>query len=168
MKGKIIFKEEQSFVGTWMWYLVIGIAIVSVGGTIIGLVHTTDTEGIIGLVIAALVTGGIIILFFTSRLYISIDHNRLYYRYPPFVNTEKVITRDDVKEIYVRQYKPIWEYGGWGYRFRMRSGRALNVAGNTGLQLVTKNDKRILLGTQKPEEMERAVRRLKENWGIDG
>ena len=168
MKGKLIFKEEQSFVGTWMWYLVIGIAILSVGGTAVSLAYTADTEGIIGLVITAVVTGGIIVLFFTSKLYISIDQNSLYYRYPPFVNSEKVITKDDVKEIYVRKYKPILEYGGWGYRFRFRSGRALNVAGNVGLQFVAKNDKRILLGTQKPEELKQAVRRLKENWGIDG
>ncbi|WP_421764439.1 hypothetical protein [Ekhidna sp.] len=168
MKGKIIFKEEQSFVGTWMWYLVIGIAFFSVGGTIVGLYFTQDKEGIIGLIIAALVTGAVIALLFTSKLYISIDQNNLYYRYPPFVSTEKIISKDDVKEIYVRKYKPIREYGGWGYRLRLRSGRALNVSGNMGLQLVTKNNKRILLGTQKPEALKHAVRRLKENWGLDG
>lgn len=168
MKGKIIFKEEQSFVGTWMWYLVIGISLISVGGTALAVFYKQDTEGIVGLIIAATVTGGLILLFAFSKLYISIDQENLYYRYPPFVNREKTVSKNDVKEIYVREYKPIMEYGGWGYRFRFRSGKALNVAGNTGLQLITKNDKRILLGTQKPEEMERAVKRLKENWGIDG
>lgn len=168
MKGKIIFKEEQSFVGTWMWYLVIGISLFSVGGTILSLLQNPDNEGVIGLVIAAVVTGGIILLFSTSKLYISIDQEAIYYRYPPFVNNEKKITKADVDEIYVRKYRPIREYGGYGYRFRFRSGRAMNVAGNMGLQLNLKNNKRILIGTQKPEAMEQAVRRLKENWGIDG
>ncbi|WP_370089869.1 hypothetical protein [Ekhidna sp.] len=168
MKGKLIFKEEQSFVGTWMWYLVIGISLVSVGGTALAVFYRQDTEGIVGLIIAAIVTGGLVMLFIFSKLHISIDQENLYYRYPPFVNKEKKITKDDVKEIYIRQYSPIMEYGGWGYRISIRNGKALNVVGNTGLQLVTKNDKRILLGTQKSDELERAVRRLKENWGIDG
>lgn len=168
MKGKLLFKEEQSFIGTWMWYLVIGITLVAVGGTSIGLMLNKDDEGIIGLIISAIVTGGVVLLFSTSKLYVSIDQDHLYYRYPPFVNSEKRLSKDDLKEIYVRKYKPIMEYGGWGYRFRFRSGRAINVAGDTGLQLVLKNNKRLLIGTQKPAEMEYAVRRLKENWGLDG
>ena len=168
MKGKLIFKEEQSFVGTWTWYVVIGVTALSIGGTALGLMFTDKTEGMIGLIIAAIVTGGILVLFYTSKLYVSIDQDHLYYRYPPFVTSEKRISRDDVKEIYTRKYKPITEYGGWGYRFRLRSGRALNVAGNNGVQLVLKNNKRLLIGTQKPEQMNQAVRRLKENWGLDG
>ncbi|MEP1035162.1 hypothetical protein [Ekhidna sp.] len=168
MKGKLLFKEEQSFVGTWMWYLVIGILLVSIGGTAIGLMFNNDSEGIAGLIIAAVVTGGILVLFYTSKLYVTIDQNHLYYRYPPFVNSEKKVSKDDVKEIYVRKYKPIAEYGGWGYRFRFKSGRALNVAGDNGLQLRMQNNKRLLIGTQKPNEMRLAVRRLKENWGLDG
>ncbi|MEO9869378.1 hypothetical protein [Ekhidna sp.] len=168
MKGKLLFKEEQTFVGTWMWYLVIGISILSVGGTAVGLIYTQNNEGVIGLIIAAIVTGGIIALFYTSKLYTSIDQDTLYYRYPPFVGSERKILKEDVKEIYVRKYKPIREYGGYGYRFRFRSGRALNVSGNEGLQLVLQNNKRILIGTQRPQEMKQAVRRLKENWGLDG
>lgn len=168
MKGKLLFKEEQSFVGTWMWYLVIGISLLSVGGTAVGLFSTNDPEAIIGVVIAALVTGGIVILFYTSKLYVSMDQDHLYYRYPPFVNSEKMLSKDDVKEIYVRKYKPIAEYGGWGYKFRFKSGRVMNVAGDVGLQLVFKNNKKLLIGTQKPEAMKDAVRRLKDNWALDG
>lgn len=168
MKGKLIFKEEQSFVGTWMWYLVIGISVVSVGGTAVGLVFKHDTEGYVGLIIAAIVTIGLVLLFYTSKLSVSIDQDNLYYRFPPFVSGEKLLSQGDIKEMYVRKYKPIMEYGGWGYRFRFRSGRAMNVAGDVGLQLVLKNGKKLLIGTQKPEAMKEAVRRLKENWGLNG
>ena len=168
MKGKLLFKEEQSFMGTWMWYLVIGITILSIGGSVAGLLFSDKSEGIIGIIIAAIATGGIVVLFYTSKLYVSIDQNQIYYRYPPFVNSEKALSRDDIKEIYLRKYKPITEYGGWGYRFRFRSGRAMSVAGNVGLQILLKNDKRLLIGTQKPEAMKDAVRRLKDNWGLDG
>lgn len=168
MKGKLLFKEEQTFVGTWMWYLIIGISVVSVGGAAIGLVFKHDSEGYVGLIIAAIVTIGLVLLFYTSKLSVSIDQHNLYYRFPPFVNSEKLLSQGDIKELYVRKYKPIMEYGGWGYRFRFRSGRAINVAGDVGLQLVLKNGKKLLIGTQKPEAMKEAVRRLKENWGLNG
>lgn len=168
MKGKLIFEEEQSFVGTWMFYLVIGISVISIGGGMVMLLIHGKTEGIVGMVITALVLGGVVWLLAAARLHISIDEHNLYYRYPPFVSSEKTITKNDVNDIYVRKYRAIWEYGGWGYRFRFRSGRALTVAGEHGVQLETTNNKHILIGTQKPEEMERAIRRLKENWAQHG
>ncbi len=168
MKGKIQFQEEQSFVNTWRWYLVLGIGTLSVGGVTLGLLYLKDSEVMIGLVITVITIGGVILFFATSKLYTTIDQDNIYYRYPPFVNSEKKITRADVKKLYVREYKAILEYGGYGYRFRFRSGRALNVAGNIGLQLTLKNDKKLLIGTQKREAMEQAIKRLKENWGMNG
>ena len=168
MKGKLLFEEEQSFVGTWIWYLLLGITVVAVGGSFLGLVTSDNSEAFIGVIIAAIATGGIIVLFSTSRLYVSIDQENIYYRFPPFLTREKILTKEDIKKMYVRKYRPISEYGGWGYRFRFRSGRAVNVAGNIGLQIVLNNDKKLLIGTQKPEIMEQALRRLKENWGLNG
>ncbi|MEM9681270.1 MAG: hypothetical protein AAF901_13185 [Bacteroidota bacterium] len=168
MKGKIQFQEKQSFVGTWMWYLVIGISILSVGGTALSWFHSHNSEALVGLSIASISVVGVITLFSTSRLEVIIDEHTLYYKYPPFICSEKQISREDIKEIYVRNYKPLFEYGGWGYRTSLRNGKALNISGDIGLQLVLKNDKRLLIGTQKKEAMEQAVRRLKENWGING
>lgn len=168
MKGKLLFEEEQSFLGTWMWYLTIGIAVLTIIGTVFSWLYSNEPDGAIGTIIATIVLGGVIALFATSKLYTTIDEHKIYYRYPPFVSHEKSLSKEDVLEIRVRKYHPIREYGGWGYRFRFRSGRALSVAGNKGLQMLTSKNKRILIGTQKPEEMERAVRRLKENWGMDG
>ena len=169
MKGKVLFKEEQSFVGTWMFYLVIIVCVLATLGAAIPIWLDKETnEGIIGVTIAGVVCFGVIMLFIYSKLYVTIDERAIYYRYPPFVNSEKTLTKTDIKEAYVRKYEPIWEYGGWGYRIRPGKGRAMNVSGNQGLQLILSDGKQLLIGTQKPEQMRQAVRRLKENWGIDG
>lgn len=167
MKGKIIFEEEQSFVGTWMWYLILGVSLLSVGGSTAGYFMIEEKEGVIGLIIASMVTIGIVGVLYTSKLSIIVDRNTFYYRFPPFVSSERSIKREDVKELYIRTYRPISEYGGWGYRYRFRSGRALCIVGNIGVQIVTNNDKKILIGTQKPELLERAITQLKENWGMN-
>jgi hypothetical protein len=59
---------------------------------------------------------------------------------------------EQVKRAYIRQYNPIKEYGGWGLKWSSTNA-AYNIMGNVGLQLVLQNGKKILIGTQKPEEL---------------
>jgi hypothetical protein len=60
---------------------------------------------------------------------------------------------------YVRKYKPLAEFGGWGLRFGV-SGKAYNISGNKGLQLELTNNKKLLIGTQKPEELSEALNKI--------
>jgi len=54
----------------------------------------------------------------------------------------------------LRGYSPISEYGGWGMRYSLSGkGRALNVSGRTGVQLVFKDGKKLLIGTQKADDI---------------
>jgi hypothetical protein len=62
------------------------------------------------------------------------------------------IPLNDIKTYEVRTYKPIREFGGWGIRYGW-NGKAYNVSGNRGVQLVLTNEKKILIGSQKPEEL---------------
>ena len=120
------------------------------------------------MIIVVIICRGLVLLLGRSKLETVIDDRAVYYRFPPFVNREHRLTQEDISEIYVRKYRPIWEYGGWGYRIRPGKGKALNVSGNIGLQIILKNGKALLIGTAKREELERAVRRLKENWELNG
>ena len=56
-----------------------------------------------------------------------------------------------------RTYRPILEYGGWGIRYTMGRGWAYNVSGNQGVQLELASGKRILIGSQRAEELARAI-----------
>ncbi|MHC4338483.1 MAG: hypothetical protein ACYSTG_11155 [Planctomycetota bacterium] len=70
-----------------------------------------------------------------------------------------------MSECYARTYKPIREYGGWGirYSFRKGIGRAYNMSGNKGVQLVFKNGKKLLIGSQKPDELAQAINSIMKN-----
>ena len=85
------------------------------------------------------------------KLYSSIDSTAVYYRMKKLHLKEQKIPWEEIDQIFVRKYSPIMEYCGWGIRFG-RNGRAYNVKGNYGIQIVKKNGKRILLGTQHPDE----------------
>jgi hypothetical protein len=53
-------------------------------------------------------------------------------------------------------YSPLRDYGGWGIR-RGAKGKAYNVSGNHGVRLELSDGKRILIGSQRPEELSEAV-----------
>lgn len=59
----------------------------------------------------------------------------------------------------MRTYSPIKEYGGWGYRITLKNGKAFNVTGNKGIQLVLKSGKKLLIGTQQESEASLVINR---------
>ena len=168
MKGKLIFEETQTFPGTFPWYLVVSVCLLIITGSSVAfMMGANEPESVIALLSAIVGIGVVLIILSTSKLIVSMDEQAIYYRYPPFINSEKTLRREDIQEIFIRKYKPIWEYGGHGYRYRMRSGRALTITGNIGLQMILSNGKKILLGTQKKELLEAALKRLNENWQVN-
>lgn len=101
----------------------------------------------------------------TLTLKTSATEKGVYYRYIPFQFKTHEITWDKVDSAYVREYSPVHEYGGWGFRGSRKYGNAINLNGDMGLQLVFKNGKRLLIGTQKPEEFKGFLISL-QNQGI--
>ena len=71
-----------------------------------------------------------------------------------FVN--KLIAFEEIASAEARTYKPLREYGGWGYRIGP-SGKAYNAQGSEGVQLVLKDGERILIGSQRATELANAI-----------
>jgi len=96
----------------------------------------------------------LILLFDLFKLVTVINSEsiRIYFYFFPF-NVKRIFLWEEIKICRIRTYKPIAEYGGWGIRTGGSSGTAYNVSGNIGLQLELTNKKRILIGTQKPDEI---------------
>lgn len=58
-------------------------------------------------------------------------------------------------------YNPIFECGGWGIRPTRRYGLVLNIAGDRGVAVRysgADNEKRLLIGSQRSDELEHAIR----------
>lgn len=71
------------------------------------------------------------------------------------------ISLDDISSVEVSKYRPLFEFGGWGWRRRFLSGKtAFNVSGRIGVRVILKNGSQILFGTQKQEKMKRAVEKM--------
>jgi len=162
----IIFHEEQKF-GSWLlWliYLSMGLSAVITVFALITASRQNDTQSGWEIILAVAAGIGvpiaIMILFLLLKLETEVKPDGIYIRFFPFHIRFKRFAREDLSEYYARQYKPLWEYGGWGIRFSLRYGKAYNVSGNQGVQLVFKSGKKLLIGTQKPEELEAAIRSI--------
>ncbi len=139
------FREEQGFDQIWVWAL-LGIELVVL---LVPLLLTAQPWWTLVLSVGVMVLTMALLASF--KLQTRIDSAGVHYRMKPIHWKEQTIPWDEIDQIFVRKYSPIKEYGGWGIRFG-RNGKAYNVKGNYGIQIVKKNGKRLLLGTQQPEE----------------
>jgi hypothetical protein len=171
--ARIYFEENQRFNQPWVWILMIGITTITLGGLVYSsIINLTGNENvntetdvnalIFALVFTFIVFVAIYWLLLTVRLYTRVENDGIHYRFPPIINKWKHISKAELKSFQVRKYSPIMEYGGWGYRIR-KNGKALNVRGNMGLDMEMNDGKKLLIGTQKPEELKLALQKLNEN-----
>lgn len=164
MKNEILFTERQRFRQWWIWLILLGVnglplfAVVKqvIGGQQFGSKPMENT----GLLVITGITIILTLLFLNFRLDTTIKNDGIYVRFFPIHLKYKYYAWDKLKKIYVRQYSPITEFGGWGIRVGlMGAGKAFNVSGNKGLQLEFTDNKKLLIGTNKPDELIRILKK---------
>ncbi len=98
-------------------------------------------------------------LLFTSRLETKLDEHGISYRLFPFQLKTRFVSWAEISSAQVRKYDPLGEYWGWGIK-GTRKNRAINIAGDVGLQLIMKNGRKLLIGTLQKEKMEEVVLKI--------
>lgn len=158
---QVLFSERQYFRQIWIWILMVFLTALMVWGLISQLILDKPIGNNPGpdwfLFLSLLLVLAIDVLLFSTYLEVKIYKKRIEYRFYPFISW-KCLRWDEVEQAYVRKYRPIGEFGGWGIRIQPgRRSRALNVSGNIGLQLVMKNGAKLLIGTRNGNAMESAL-----------
>jgi len=69
----------------------------------------------------------------------------------------RTISVSDIQECKPRTYSPIGEYWGWGIRWTPGHGWAYTIKGSRGVQLTLAGGKRLLIGSNHPEELAEAI-----------
>jgi hypothetical protein len=158
----VLFEEHQQFRQPWIWVLMFGVVLLVVGTFIVGVMmdpkKVADGAWIFPAIIFFLVYGSTALLIFIMRLTVRVDHYYLHVQFFPVL--KKDIPLEEIEQFEARTYRPLVEYGGWGIRCGWK-GWAYNVRGDRGVQLVLTNGKRILLGSQRAEELAAAIAEAK-------
>jgi hypothetical protein len=168
---KVLFKEEQRFNQWWLWLIIISATLISTIPFMIG-IYTQEVlgkpwgnnPGSTGLLVFVLVLDlvimlGIIWLFLKMSLQVEISEEGLHFKFPPLLVKWKIIAKDEIESFTVRTYRPVSEFGGWGIKGSSRK-MAYNMSGNIGLELVLKNGRKVLFGTQKSQAIKYAMEKM--------
>lgn len=155
------FHEKQKFTQWWLWLILI----ISSAAPFIGLFRQIflvekfgDAPAIDStIVIFSVVMVLVIALFLIMNLKTEINQNEIRMKFFPFIT--KRIEWKDVKNVKVLNYGFV---GGWGIRLFTQYGTVYNTRGNKGLALELQNGKRILIGTQKEDELRRFIEEIRQ------
>jgi len=151
------FQEEQRFNQRWLWILIILTSVIPVMPAANDAVKANWAIGplLIFLVLVVFAIGFPLFMRWT-KLLTEVRPEGLCIRFVPFIR-RRLIPYNHIQSCESRTYSPIGEYGGWGIRWGP-SGKAYNIRGNRGTQLVFKDGKRLLIGSQRAEELAAAIK----------
>lgn len=165
------FAEVQYFRQWWLWLLLFGTAVPTVGAFGHGLFvqfilgrpwgdrPMSDTTLLVTAALVFLLELGLIALLLVAHLRTEVRADGLYIRFFPFHRSCHRLPLAEVREIEAVTYLPIMGYGGWGIRYGIE-GKAYNVSGNRGVRLTYHSSRHLLIGSQEPDALAEAVRSL--------
>ena len=153
----ILFKENQKFTQWWLWALLLGITCIPLYGLyrqlIIEIPFGNNPISDVGLILVLLFMLAFMGFFFSMRLRTEIDPQEIRMSYFPFL--KKRIFWNEVTSAKIVNYG----FVGYGIRIGSKYGTIYNTKGNKGLAIELKNGKKLCIGTQKPQELEKIIER---------
>ncbi|MNK07631.1 hypothetical protein D3C87_255460 [compost metagenome] len=159
METKLLFEEKQYFRQWWLLALLLGLFGFAMYGLVtqvfMGIIFGDKPMSNEGLILFALLQFVLTIFFFMQSLTTRIDDNGIHIKFWPYHRRWKFYPWEEIVSCEVKVYSPIMDYGGWG----LRAG-AYNVAGNVGMLLKFKSRPNLMIGTQKPDELKKALEKL--------
>uniref|UniRef100_UPI0025D8C38D hypothetical protein n=1 Tax=Algoriphagus sp. TaxID=1872435 RepID=UPI0025D8C38D len=112
-----VFKEEQTYRGTWIMYLILLFELPTIILLIV-LYFNAEDKTEMGMGLAFVFITLILILLFISNLKLEtrLDDFGVSFRYFPFIRNWRKIDKTNILSIGVINYSPLTDYGGWGLK----------------------------------------------------
>lgn len=154
-----LYHEEQYF--DWRVYALLGTLEVAAGLGLLWWTYRTEPAALwsrAGDVQFALGIGGglalpvlltVFILHMTTEA--TPDVLTVWYGWVPLYR--RTVTIAEVRSCHVVEYRPLAEHGGWGVRCGPDGERVLTARGDRGVRLVFADGGKLLIGSQRAEEL---------------
>ena len=162
---KVLFYEKQRLTQWWLWVLVVVAQLIPmfINFRKLYLAGLTGKPEIlfstVGIWLLVFVLS--LLLIYSIKLETKITEQGVYVRMFPLGFSFKFYPFSNMLAYYVRKYHPVREYGGWGLKGRYNN-RSLSIRGDRGLQLEFPNGNKLLIGTQKPQEIIEILKSLQK------
>ncbi len=148
------FHEDQHFRGSMLW----GLITIIVGAAAVVTIVSARVDSPAALLTIAILAG-VIVLFAVARLETEVRDDAVSVHFHGLWPTRRV-RLDEIVTFEARRYT-MWESGGWGVHLGL-SGMAYNVSGNDGVIFTLKSGRKVLVGTQRPQEFAAGIAKALE------
>ncbi|MBL0105501.1 MAG: hypothetical protein IPP51_17980 [Bacteroidetes bacterium] len=154
----ILYKEEQRYTQWWIWLIILAVNAIIVYGCIMqvlgGKQFGDNPMSNVGLIMFMLLFLAFSFFISRFRLQTNVKSDGVYVRFFPFQYKYKFYAWETITKSHVRSYSAFREFGGWGVRYGFfGKGRAFTLKGNKGWQLEFADKGKLLIGTQRPEDL---------------
>lgn len=157
----VYFFERQRFRQWWFWAIMMGLSLFFIIGTVQQLVFNQpfgdNPMSDVGLIITTGLFLLLTISLLSGLLKTFINKEGIYIQFLPFHLRYKFYDWNEIDSARVEQYNPIREFGGWGIRRGKKGVTAYTVSGKTGLVLLFKDGKKVVIGTRLPDYLSKAL-----------
>jgi hypothetical protein len=165
MGDEIIFREVQRPRHWYYWAFLAFLILVTWSmailqlllGITVGSNPASDLEMVIILVLAGVAFPAFLL---SVELVVEVRADGLFVRFRPFHFRFINIPLDEVIDVQTVTYSPLGDFGGWGIRYG-KDAKAYTINGNRGIRLFRMDGHDLVIGSQRPEEMEMAIRRIR-------
>jgi uncharacterized membrane protein (DUF485 family) len=162
LQDKILYKEIQQQRQSWIFLLIVLLFLLSfvavIQQNILGVPFGNHPLPDTAVWFIPLIPAFLLGFLYMNRLETFVTEKGVWLKYKPYHGKYRFYPWSEIENAYIRIYQPMKEYGGYGIRlFSAKSSGAYNVSGKTGLQLVFKNGRHVLIGTQKGGELKEVI-----------
>ncbi len=161
---EIKYEEIQNIKAVWIWIIVIITAVGVWTVFMAQIILKFDMGGkpipTVPLFFAWIVSGMFVPYALGSfKLIIQVRRKGIYVSFPPLRSSFVIISYQNIEKCYTREYDAKKEYGGTGI-MKGESGLSYSMSGKMGVQIELKDGRKILLGSQKPDELGKAIEEM--------
>ena len=176
---KVIFQEEQRNNQSWLVVVLIVSLFAALTPFIYGIYsqevlqqpfgNNPVSSGVLAAIGSGvlLVVGGANLLVLKMRLKTKVTNEAIWVSFPPLRKWKK-ITPAMIQHWEIKTYNPNRDFGGHGMKRTRKYGVCYTIHGNIGLQIIFTDGRKFLIGTQKKQALEHAMRKLMANESENG
>lgn len=145
------FTETQAF-AAWAYAVLIAVMVPSLGSLVYAVVKTPSLRWLLptDTVLMALVFNLLCLRTTVTETEVAVTFGALLPLYRRRIALREIASAEAVT------YSPLAEYGGWGIR-GWGKDTALNARGNRGVRLTLRDGRRVLIGSQRPDDLAAAL-----------
>lgn len=157
----VLFHEKQKFNQSWLWGLLLLVFAPFAWGIvkqiILGEPWGDNTMSDMGLIAVTLLPLALIGFFYFVEMETRVTDEAIHIDFSPIAKV--TFHWKDIENVEATTYG----FVGYGFRLSKKYGKIYNVKGNQGLQLYLQNGRKVMIGTQRLDELAEVARQCMEN-----